>query len=344
MVEISIIVPVYNAEKYIERCISSIVDQTFESFELILVNDGSKDKSGSICDLYALKDKRIRVVHKPNGGVSSARNKGIEIAQGKYIMFCDSDDYVQPCWCEHLHGLIVNKEVSLAFCGYKSVNIKSGDIVGSQKYADDVDCILPRNVFWNIYMKNLLNMPWNKIYRAEIIKKNKIKFDENWAYNEDLLFVLNYIQSSNGCFGISNALLYNYSQGIDGSLTNRYVSNLWEIKKHIFKEIDSTLDICGITLHAIKNEYYSKWIWAIESAIANEMRIENNVSGYKKFKNIFEITRSVICKNAFEMGTFEKTATTLYKKVLKTRSAILIMLYFDLNRLKSKIKKQGIIR
>ena len=92
---ISVIVPVYNAEKTLRRCVDSILAQTFEDFELILINDGSKDQSGDICDEYAAKDPRVKTVHKTNGGVSSARNAGLCIAQGEYIAFIDSDDYIQ---------------------------------------------------------------------------------------------------------------------------------------------------------------------------------------------------------------------------------------------------------
>lgn len=96
--KISVIVPVYNAEKYLHRCIDSILNQTFPDFELLLIDDGSKDQSGEICDEYAKKDSRVKVFHKENGGVSSARNVGIDNAVGEYICFCDSDDWVEKTW------------------------------------------------------------------------------------------------------------------------------------------------------------------------------------------------------------------------------------------------------
>ena len=98
---ISVIVPVYNTEKYLHRCIDSILNQTFTDFELLLINDGSTDSSSAICDEYAEKDCRVRVFHKPNGGVSSARNLGLEKAQGEWITFCDSDDRVYPTWLQN---------------------------------------------------------------------------------------------------------------------------------------------------------------------------------------------------------------------------------------------------
>ena len=99
---ISIIVPVYNAERTLHRCVTSLVEQIYPNIEILLVNDGSKDASLEMCRGYERQDSRIRVIDKPNGGVSSARNAGLDVARGEYIMFCDSDDWVSPLWCEHM--------------------------------------------------------------------------------------------------------------------------------------------------------------------------------------------------------------------------------------------------
>ncbi|WP_224393697.1 glycosyltransferase family 2 protein [Clostridium perfringens] len=114
--EISIIVPIYNVEKYLSKCIDSILNQSFTNFELILVNDGSNDRSGIICDEYTLKDERIRVIHKKNGGVSSARNSGISLALGKYIGFVDSDDYIKEEMYEILYNLCKKYKTDISIC------------------------------------------------------------------------------------------------------------------------------------------------------------------------------------------------------------------------------------
>ena len=113
---VSIIVPVYNVEQYLRRCIESILSQTYHNFELILVDDGSTDSSGAICDEYALADERIHVIHKPNGGVSSARNAGIDTAKGEYILFVDSDDRVEP---QHISNMIPSADEDLVRAGFK---------------------------------------------------------------------------------------------------------------------------------------------------------------------------------------------------------------------------------
>ena len=113
---ISVIVPVYKVEKFLARCLDSIISQTYENMEIILVDDGSPDSCGSICDEYAQRDARFRVLHKENGGLSDARNCGVEIASGAYIAFIDSDDYIAPNYVEYLYRLLVDNDADISCC------------------------------------------------------------------------------------------------------------------------------------------------------------------------------------------------------------------------------------
>ena len=113
---ISIVIPIYNVEKYIEKCLDSVIKQTYKNIEIILVDDGSPDNCGKICDSYANNDKRIQVIHKENGGLSDARNVGIERANGKYITFVDSDDYIELDYIEYLYTLIKKYNTKISFC------------------------------------------------------------------------------------------------------------------------------------------------------------------------------------------------------------------------------------
>ena len=121
MVAISIIVPVYNVEKLLSKCVDSILNQNFKDFELLLIDDGSKDKSGLICEEYAKKDSRISVYHKTNGGLSSARNYGIEHALGEFITFIDSDDYVDKSMLEILYNNMIENDVDLSITGVRDI-------------------------------------------------------------------------------------------------------------------------------------------------------------------------------------------------------------------------------
>ena len=121
---VSIIVPVYNTEKFLHRCIDSILTQTYTDFELLLIDDGSKDSSGTICDEYAAKDVRVRVFHKENGGVSSARNMGLDNARGEWITFVDSDDWIDDNYLEALYGACIVSGSDIVFCGFRVVDKK----------------------------------------------------------------------------------------------------------------------------------------------------------------------------------------------------------------------------
>ncbi len=169
---ISVIVPVYNADKYLKSSIESVLSQTFDNFELILIDDGSTDKSGEICDLYAEKDSRVRVIHKENGGGSLARKIGIDAAIGKYIMFMDSDDAFTKDAFEKAHQAITKENVDIVQFGYsKTDSIESPMPAGT----GDVQLFEGRDALLQIMTKkspNLFsNLLWCKIYKSEIVKK-----------------------------------------------------------------------------------------------------------------------------------------------------------------------------
>jgi len=193
MVKFSVIVPVYNAEKFIEKCIRSVLEQDYENFELLLIDDESPDNSGKICDEWAKKDSRIRVIHKQNGGVSSARNEGIKQAKGQYIIFIDSDDYI-------FQGL-------LSFCNQKIQQLKNVDYFNyfaEENFEEKVKNsprILPETYkdFATEkqkykFLKFLLNkryfntVCWRSCYNVEFLRKNNLYFNENFAIAEDVLF------------------------------------------------------------------------------------------------------------------------------------------------------------
>lgn len=182
---ISIIIPVYNSEKYFEKCLDSVLAQTFTDFEVLVINDGSTDSSGKICDDYAQKDSRIKVFHKENGGVSSARNLGIENAKGEWICFVDSDD-----------------EIAGDFLDFFSLNDNSLDlhIQGICKKYDNRELLLDfKNQVYEVssflaeyHFGDYFFGPTSKLYRKEILKKNEINFDVTSSYGEDAIFNLNY--------------------------------------------------------------------------------------------------------------------------------------------------------
>lgn len=185
---ISLIVPVYNAEKFLPRCLESIKNQSYREMEIILVNDGSTDRSGLICDEYAQKDKRFKVIHKKNGGVSSARNAALSIVSGRYIGFVDPDDWIEPIMFEKLHELIQKNQADIAICGYIKENT-DGDIL-QETVAPSIKVLNRTEVLNSILdLNGFRGFLWNKLFSSKLFHKNfEMNFDENIHFCEDLLF------------------------------------------------------------------------------------------------------------------------------------------------------------
>lgn len=206
MIQISIIVPVYNSEKYIVECIDSILSQTFKSFELILIDDGSVDRSGMICDDYAKKDSRIVVIHTSNNGVCAARNNGIEVARGHYIMLCDSDDIVDEHWCEYMYKVANSNQYCMVSSDWKQFKNEK-ELVYYKRLKIEIN--LQKSNYYDLFRKGLTGYVWNKIFRTDIILNNGIRFPIDIPIAEDVKFVCEYMKyCCDGCLHIENSLYY----------------------------------------------------------------------------------------------------------------------------------------
>lgn len=187
---ISVIVPVYNVEQYLPHCIDSILTQTFTDFEVLLIDDGSTDNSGRICDEYAKKDNRIRVFHKENGGVSSARNVGLDNAEGEFLGFVDGDDILSPVYLMILLKALEDLHVDLVIAQYTS---KSSDAVSLNEeimFWEVKDSVIYlENAFCNDMIDGYL---WNKLFKRDIVLGNNIRFRSDISVWEDMLFVVSY--------------------------------------------------------------------------------------------------------------------------------------------------------
>lgn len=182
---VTIIVPCYNAEATLERCIESLLAQTCSDFELILVNDGSSDRTGKIIDNYAVQDSRISAIHKSNGGVSTARNAALDVARGEYIVFADADDEIKPRWIDTFLSIVGNKDIAVQgidFVG-DTFSVKS---IGTAESSDNRTLVSRLIKNWG------LGYLFGKIFRRDIIEKNHIRFDPEIKFREDDIFVLHY--------------------------------------------------------------------------------------------------------------------------------------------------------
>lgn len=247
--EISIIVPIYNVEKYLGQCIQSVLDQTFSDFELILIDDGSTDSSLEICDKYANKDSRIRVIHKENKGVAAARNTGLNLCEGRYICFLDSDDYLEKDYLEYLYRKIENSNYDFVSCTANFVD-EDGKFIKRNDYGVNEFEINKDNVF-DIYMKSNIieDVVWNKIYKKEVFKD--LRYVEGLIYEDSEMIIRLLKRIKKALF--TKAYKYNYRIR-KGSILNYQDSNVENKKFHI-KKID-LLMVYELILRELKGTKY----------------------------------------------------------------------------------------
>lgn len=278
---VSIIVPAYNAERTINRCIDSILKQSYGNLEIIIINDGSKDSTEEKCMKYT-KNKKIKYIRIKNSGVSNARNIGIENSTGTYIMFVDSDDYIEKNMVERLYDNI-NENVDLVICSKNLITI-------NEKISEKIDiasCTLKKENIIQLYRAKILNPPYCKLYRSAIIKSKSIRFDISISIGEDLLFNILYLKNITKDIKILNENLYNYEKINTNSLSVRYYSNMLEMKKKITEELKR------YELDTEEKELQLQLIMfdLLFSAVTNELKNKNRnfliryINGYKIIHN-----------------------------------------------------------
>lgn len=204
---ISVIIPVYKVEKYLERCVKSIINQSYKNIEIILVDDGSPDQCGEICENYAKKDKRIKVLHKENGGLSDARNHGVDHSEGKYITFVDSDDYVSEHYVEYLYRLLIDNNADISCCCAVRTDKDHAEFINNREINDVIimsgvnTC---RELVGGLY--RILVTAWGKLYKESTIKQYSFPVGKN---HEDEATTCKYFYSANKVV-IGNKCLYAY--------------------------------------------------------------------------------------------------------------------------------------
>lgn len=234
---VSVIVPVYNSEKSLKKCVESILKQTYTDFELILLDDGSKDDSLKICEEFAMQDKRVVVISHENRGVAATRNVGLQVAKRKYVQFVDSDDYIEEDMIEKLVSCMDNTKADMVICGYTeySSNYKEVRLPEIEKV---VDLNKIGKEYPTIFEKFLLNSPWNKLYKKEKIKEG---FPEDLSLGEDLVFNLHNMMNMNKIAFVKESY-YNYIAG-EGGLNKKYRENSIEIAEKLYLE---SMTFCNV--------------------------------------------------------------------------------------------------
>lgn len=288
---ISVIVPIYKVEKYLDRCINSIVNQTYKNLEIILVDDGSPDNCPTMCDEWSKKDNRIKVIHKINGGLSSARNSGIEQYTGEYLTFIDSDDYIEPNYIEELYSTLNQHNADMSICGLNYFN-EDGSVyqdiksLSKQFYKEDrFSLLLEHNI--------TVVVAWNKLYKRHIFEKLKYPLNKK---NEDEFVIYDIIDQCRNGIAITEKKLYNYINRANSIMTSMSTKGIFD------------------AIEAFKSRFTKTNDFKIKENCVYRM-FNNYIDKYRKFKKDKE-TRTEI-HNSFKKDykTYKKFLTKFKHKI-----------------------------
>ena len=338
MKKLSIIVPVYNVENYIERGIESLLRQTLKEIEIILVNDGSTDKSLEICKKYKMKDQRIRIIDKQNQGVASARNIGIKYATADYIAFMDPDDEISADMYENLYFDIVKNECDISLCNYLKINKNNKNMIKLPLsegiyYKDKVEEILI-NMIWNekVEKEAIMGSACRSIYKKSIIQKYDLEFPVNIEFMEDLIFMVEYLTKCTKMYINENAYYHYFIRDDSGSTT--YKKNLWNNNKKVCQLLEKILKQNNLISKSKKN-IANRWIISTFSAISNETHKDNNEKLIEKIKYIkFILNDDIVKRNILLLN---KENIKIDKKILllfiKYKLALPIYIYYCIVRI-----------
>lgn len=280
---VSVIIPAYNVEKYIEECIDSVIPQITDEDEIILINPSSTDNTEEICKKYVERHNNIKLYTVENGGPSVSRNTGIKNASGKYIVFIDGDDYVEN---DYIETMLKNvKEKQLVICSYKMVKHEIGEET-IKRYSNEEKMLSPEDMI-KVYEKELFSLVWNKIFEREIIEKNNILFDEQFYKGEDLLFNLEYMKYIESVKVIPN-VLYNYiikKTGINKSYREPIENRLRraELIYNKFMEITKNTNVDRVKINTIDLYFLHLRNYIKENNIRNPFEIFDT---FRKYTNL----------------------------------------------------------
>jgi glycosyltransferase EpsJ len=278
--------PVYNVEEYVGKAIESILAQTFTDYEFLIVDDGTPDKSGAICDAYAERDDRIRVIHKENGGAPSARNAALEIAQGKYVYFLDSDDWAEPDMLKDMYELAEKNHSQLVVCGfyidtyYEGGNLSEKICVDDRVYTNAEEF---RQESYRYFDRNLLYTPWNKLYRMDMIKKYHLRFPQtlwdDFPFNLRFLYKVERVTVTTGAY-------YHFIRARADSETSAYRADMYEKREEEQDWLEELYEDWGIYDPATEEMVARRYIERMIGCITNVTSSKCTLNGRERREQI----------------------------------------------------------
>jgi glycosyltransferase involved in cell wall biosynthesis len=324
--KLSIIIPVYNAEKYLDQCLQSVLNQSFTDFELLLINDGSKDRSGEICDINAEKDQRIKVFHQQNAGPAKARNTGIKVARGEYLTFVDADDTIEKEYYEDMMKIADQLHPDILISSIKQPGKKS---IANTSFPKDV--LLKSNqikekILSSYYGGNLSQIPslCNKLYKKTFIHMNNLLIDETRVRAEDYWFNFYAFKNAETCYAVDKAY-YNYNTAVEGSVMRTFREDQFQGYLRTRNELEVNNQELQIEINQTKwdTEFINNTHEFILLAIINNRwdsvkKVLNHEEFKKSFKNYQPNTlHSKLIKTFMQMNL--KPMAQLVYKVWSTK-------------------------
>lgn len=329
MVDVSIIIPIFNVDKYLERCIEGVLAQTHDNFELILVNDGSPDNSGIICDNYSKKDRRIKVIHQENQGVGAARNNGLAIATGKYIYFCDPDDYIKPTLISDNFLLAEENDANMVIFGYydeidtkneKKITPRSYKAIFLEKQQDF------RNEFERLLEEKFLYTLWNKLYRREYLMNFGIQFGQQ-KVGEDAIFNYHVFEKIDKVY-INEKHYYYYVMYRVGSAVNIYRDDRFEIRYEESMELEKLLKKWG-EFDKFKILIQNEWISTLWYGLTNLFNQGCPLSEKDKIKRIKSFIRTPKIKDILTSASIKDIKSSFMKiEMLLLKKEYILFAYY----------------
>lgn len=288
---ISFIIPAYNAEQYIEKCVLSITSQTHKAVEVIIVNDGSTDHTTEIIDSFSRSDQRIKVIHKENAGVSAARNSGLEIAKGDYVVFVDADDYLADDFATYM--LKLTTDTNADFCLSRKCFTQKGE---TQTAEEKIVQLTPEETTALLLSPEVVVGCWNKIYRREFLQENNLRFNEDLFYGEGLLFITTAAQLSQHT-GVGNRKVYYYRRNNEVSATTQFNIEKLHSGERALDEIERNLLINSNKVRSMLNFHRAQYSLGAIVRIQGSQERHKYRSDYKRWlkhlrKNSLQFLRS----------------------------------------------------
>ncbi len=355
MPKLSVVVPIYNVEKYIGEMIESLQNQTLRDLEIILVDDGSPDKSGAICDEYAAKDERIKVIHKPNGGVGAARNDGLDVATGEWIVFCDSDDWVE---LDAFERLIKAGEEANADVVFGDANLVYGTHVQRTQFYKNEFVTSDRATIDRLIQADFSRSycmdppeggpafgyggPWNKLVRRQLMVDNDIRFDLRVKGIFDDILYTAYIFAAAQTIAYVHVPVYNYRQ-LGSSITHSYKANLLEINEAIFLCWQEFMDKYGKD-GQFQKPYYASVLRRFKSTLGLYFFSKKNQKSFraqcKELKALMKSEPYCTALREVEKSGIHNKYDKLIWQATKLKSAFVVYLVYRLSILIKKVKEK----